>query len=242
MAADRQHRFGGFGGVVALGGAAVFGLGRGEDDQPGEIVIAHLGGRWGAGDDRAVVIPAVVLVEAADDFDVQFVVIQSGGAVVGDLVEVFLGIEIIAVIVAPVEMIQLSVHNLDRFGIGGGAVARGGHGEVDLAGGEAANRFLGGAAEERGAGHAAGGAAHGAEPFRFLAVDAVGAGVIAVHLAHHRDPLRPQQPQELLADRPFAEGHIARHDQGGLVVVGAKPADGLRHHPQHAAGALELVI
>ena len=227
--------------MVALGGAAVLGLGRGEDDQPGEIVIAHLGGGRGAGDDRAVVIPAVILAEAADDFGVQFLVIQSGGAVVGDLVEVFLGIEIIAVIVAPIEMIQLSVHNLERFGIGGGAVARGGYGEVDLPGGEAANRFLGGAAEERGAGHAAGGAAHGAEP-RFLQINAVGAGIVAVHLAHHRAPLRPQQAEELLADRPFAERHIARHNQGGLVVVGAKPPDGLRHHPQHAAGALELMI
>ena len=241
-AAVGQHQPGGFGGIIPLGGAAGFGLAGAQDDEAGMVVIAHFGGRPGAGDDGAVGAALVEFAEAADDFGVQGFVGQFGGAVVGDLVEVFLGIEVVAAIVAPVEVVQLAVHSLDGFGVGGGAVSGHHHAQVDLAGGGAAHRLLGGAAEEYGAGGAAGGAADGTETLRPLQVNGVGAGVIAVHFAHHRAPLGPQQADEFLADGPFAEGQAAGHNHRGRVVAGAEPADGLRHHPQHAAGALELVV
>ena len=164
------------------------------------VVIPHRGGRLRAGDDGAVGAALVELAEPADDFDVQGFIVQLGGAVIGHLVEVFLGIEVIAAVIAAVEVIEFAVHSLDGLGVHGGAVSGRYYAEVDLPDGGAAHRLLGGAAEEYGAGGAAGGAADGAKTLRLLSVDGVGARIVSVHFAHNRAPLRPQQADELLAD------------------------------------------
>ena len=170
------------------------------------VVVAHFGGGAGGGDDGAVGAAVVEFAEAADDFGVQGVVAQFGGAVVGDLVEVFLGVEVVAGVVAAVEVIEFAVHRLDGFGVHGGAVSGHNYAEVDLAGGGAAHGFLGGAAEEYGAGGAAGGAADGAETLGALHIDGAGAGVVAVHFAQHCAPLGAEEADEFLADGGFVEG------------------------------------
>ena len=132
------------------------------------VVVADIVRRLLADADGPVLVIAVELGEAPNDFLVCRCDGEVVSPVVGDLVQVFLGVEVVAVVVATVEMVELAIHFPQRLAVNGGALAWRSHAQVDLARRNSSNRLLSGTAQKNGAGDATGSAAHRAVTGRLL--------------------------------------------------------------------------
>ena len=117
---------------------------------------------------------------------VQFIVIECRSPIDRHLVQIFLGVEEIAVVVN-VEIVETAGHFPDSLGVSGDALAGLHDPEVDAIGIDPSNSPTRTTAEEDGARDAPGGTPECCEPLRF--VNHIHARTVAVYLCQHSLPL-----------------------------------------------------